>query len=78
VKKVRDAVDQFEGVKIAKTDEYVCSVAGQSAIKQAIADQGINWVVVASCSPHLRLETFRRAVSVTFTSQSVVLTPFVM
>ncbi len=63
VKKVRDAGEQFEGVKIAETDEYVCSIAGQNLIKTAIREQNINRVIVASCSPQLHLETFRRVLS---------------
>jgi len=63
VEKVRDAVAQFEDVKIAETDKYACSTAGQKMIKNWIKEQKINRVIVASCSPKLHLETFRRAVS---------------
>lgn len=63
VKRVRDAVAQFEDVKAAETIEYLCSTSGQDIIKSGIRDGGINRVVVAACSPQLHLETFRRAIS---------------
>jgi len=63
VEKVRNAVAQFEDVKIAETNKYACSTAGQKMIKNWIKEQEINRVIVASCSPKLHLETFRQAVS---------------
>lgn len=63
VGRVRDAAAQFEDVKTVETIEYLCSTSGQNMIKSGIRDGGINRVVVASCSPQLHLETFRRAVS---------------
>ncbi|UCH02896.1 MAG: hydrogenase iron-sulfur subunit [Candidatus Bathyarchaeota archaeon] len=63
INKVRDVVRGFEDVKIAETDEYVCSTAGQNMIINAIKNQNINRVVVASCTPQLHLETFRQTVS---------------
>ncbi|GAG64286.1 unnamed protein product, partial [marine sediment metagenome] len=63
VKAVKDAVEHFESVKIVETNEYICSIAGQDVMKTMIKEKGINRVVVASCSPLLHLETFRRAVS---------------
>ena len=63
VEKVKDAVAQFEDVKIAETNRYACSTAGQERIKSWIKEQGVNRVIVASCSPKLHLETFRQAVS---------------
>ncbi|MFX0197448.1 MAG: hydrogenase iron-sulfur subunit [Candidatus Hodarchaeota archaeon] len=63
VEKLKDVVAQFEGVKIAVTDEHVCSSVGQNKIKKGIQDKEIKRVIVAACSPHLHLETFKRAVS---------------
>jgi heterodisulfide reductase subunit A len=63
INKVQDEVKEFEGVKIVKTDEYICSTAGQNMIKNAIRNQRINRMVVASCTPQLHLETFRQTVS---------------
>ncbi len=61
VAKVRDEISKIDGVKVAETYEYVCSSPGQELIKQAIKEQGVNRVVVASCSPRMHLETFRKA-----------------
>jgi len=63
VEKVRETVANFENVKVAKTERYACSTAAQEMIKNLIREQRINRVIVASCSPKLHLETFRRAVS---------------
>jgi heterodisulfide reductase subunit A len=62
VEKVREAAAKFEGVKIAKTYEYVCSDPGQEMIIKGIKEHGLNRIVVASCSPRMHLDTFRRAV----------------
>jgi len=63
VEKVKEAVSHFKDVRSVETVEYLCSTSGQNTIKSGIRDSGINRVVVASCSPQLHLETFRRAVS---------------
>lgn len=62
VEKVREAAAKFEGVKIAETYEYVCSDPGQEMIIKGIKEHGLNRIVVASCSPRMHLDTFRRAV----------------
>jgi len=62
VEKVRDAASHFDGVKVAETYEYVCSNPGQNMIKQGIEESGLNRIIVASCSPRMHLETFRRTV----------------
>jgi len=62
VTEVRDEVAKIDGVRVATTYEYVCSSPGQDLIKEAIKNEGVNRVVVASCSPRMHLETFRRAV----------------
>ena len=62
VAKVREAAAQFKGVKIAETYEYVCSDPGQEMIRNGIKEHGLNRVVVASCSPRMHLDTFRRTV----------------
>ncbi|MFX1533005.1 MAG: hydrogenase iron-sulfur subunit [Promethearchaeota archaeon] len=60
VERVRETVSRFEGVTIARTYEYVCSDPGQELIKEDIKKEGLNRVVVASCSPRMHLETFRK------------------
>ena len=47
VEKVREAIAKLEGVKIAKTYEYVCSDPGQEMIKEGIKEHGLNRIVVA-------------------------------
>ncbi len=49
------------GVAHAQDYKYMCSDPGQALIKQAIADKGLDGVVVAACSPHMHEKTFRRA-----------------
>jgi heterodisulfide reductase subunit A len=60
VEKVKEAVSKLKGVKIAETYQYVCSDPGQDMIKKGIQEQGLNRIVVASCSPRMHLDTFRQ------------------
>jgi len=62
IEKVKNTVSHFKGVEITEAHEYMCSNLGQDMIKQDITQKRINRVVVASCSPRMHLETFRRAV----------------
>ncbi len=39
----------------------MCSDPGQALIREKIASEHLDGVVVASCSPHMHLKTFRRA-----------------
>ncbi|MFQ5758880.1 MAG: FAD-dependent oxidoreductase, partial [Candidatus Bathyarchaeia archaeon] len=48
--------------EVAETYEYVCSDPGQEMIAEGIREHGLNRIVVASCSPRMHLDTFRRAV----------------
>lgn len=49
------------GVVLAKDSLYTCSEPGQEQIKNDIREQGLNRVVVASCTPRLHEPTFRAA-----------------
>ncbi|MBN2386042.1 MAG: CoB--CoM heterodisulfide reductase iron-sulfur subunit A family protein [Anaerolineales bacterium] len=49
------------GVSIARDYTYMCSDPGQALIKQDIQENGLNRIVVASCSPLMHEPTFRRA-----------------
>ncbi len=60
VAKVRDETVTLKGVKVAQTYEYTCSDPGQAMIADGIKEQGLNRIVVASCSPRMHLDTFRR------------------
>lgn len=60
-----DAVARYaarlDGVAMARHYAYMCSEPGQALIKEDIRDEGLNRVVVASCSPLMHEVTFRRA-----------------
>lgn len=49
------------GVALARDYKYMCSDPGQALIQQDIQEHRLNRVVVASCSPLLHEETFRKA-----------------
>ncbi len=59
VEKVRRAVEEEEGVVVAKTTMFACSDAAQQEIIQDIKEKGLDAIVIASCSPRLHLFTFR-------------------
>ncbi|MEO0081592.1 MAG: FAD-dependent oxidoreductase [candidate division WOR-3 bacterium] len=43
----------------AATAKYTCSESGQKQIQQAVAEYGLNRVVVAACSPRMHEPTFK-------------------
>ena len=51
------------GVMIARQSRYTCSEPGQHMIQEDIRSQGINRVVVASCTPRMHEPTFQRALA---------------
>lgn len=59
VEAVRQAVENEEGVIVAKTAMFTCSDATQQEMVQDIQEQNLDGLVVASCSPKLHLFTFR-------------------
>lgn len=48
-------------VVVCREYSYMCSDPGQALISEEVKNQGVNRVVVASCSPHMHEGTFRRA-----------------
>ncbi len=50
-------------VAIARDYKFICSDPGQDIIRSDIKEQGLNRVVVASCSPRLHELTFRRVLA---------------
>ena len=62
VERVADAAGQIPGVATSCVHTFMCSDPGQQEIQKDIAEQGLNRVVVASCSPFLHELTFRGAV----------------
>jgi len=59
VEKVRKAVENDEGVFLAKTTMFACADSNQKEMVDDIIDNKLDGVVVASCSPKLHLLTFR-------------------
>jgi len=55
--------EQLPNVVVARQHRYTCSEAGQELIKEDIKEQGLNRVVVASCSPRMHESTFQNAVA---------------
>ena len=49
----------LDNVIISKDLIYVCSEQGQQQIKDDILENGLNRIVIASCSPRLHEPTFR-------------------
>jgi len=59
VEKVRQAIENDEGVAIAKTTMFACGDSNQKEMVQDIRNNQLDGVIVASCSPKLHLLTFR-------------------
>jgi len=58
---VAEYARHLDHVVLARDYTYMCSDPGQDLIKQDIKEQGLNRVVVASCTPLMHESTFRRA-----------------
>ena len=63
VQAVVDAVKDEPGVAVAKHMMFACSDAGQQEMERDIEEQGLDGMVVASCSPKLHMVTFRGVAS---------------
>jgi len=70
--RVAETVADGDGVVIAKDIVYACSEPGQQQIKQDILDNGLDRVVIASCSPRLHEATFKKMID------SVGLNPYML
>jgi len=55
--------ETLPGVVVSREYGYYCSEPGQNQIKADIREQGLNRIVVASCSPRLHEPTFRKCLS---------------
>ncbi len=62
-KRVAAYAAKLPNVKVARDNTYLCSDAGQKAIKEDIEKNKLDRIVVASCSPRMHEETFRKAIS---------------
>src|SRR5512136_2229622 len=61
VEAVANHAASLENVLVARHYAYMCSDPGQALIKDDIRTQGLDRIVVASCSPLMHETTFRRA-----------------
>jgi heterodisulfide reductase subunit A len=59
VDRVKAAVEEELGVTVSRTTMFTCSDASQTEMIKDIMEQGLDGLVVASCSPKLHLTTFR-------------------
>jgi len=61
VAQVAEAAASLPGVRCSVHYKYMCSDPGQAMVREKIEQERLTGVVVASCSPHMHLKTFRRA-----------------
>ena len=61
VKAVAEHASGLPGVELARDYSYMCSDPGQAMIRKDIEKEGLNRVIVASCSPRMHELTFRGA-----------------
>ena len=59
--KVAGEASKLPDVAVARTHTFMCSDPGQAMILEDIQKEGVNRIVVASCSPKLHEMTFRGA-----------------
>ncbi|MDH5704308.1 MAG: disulfide reductase, partial [Aigarchaeota archaeon] len=57
---VAQFASNLPNVVVSKDYDYVCSELGQQLIKNDVAENNLNRIVVASCSPKLHEPTFRK------------------
>ena len=57
---VAERCGQIPGVRCSVEYKYMCSDPGQTLIREKIVSEKLDRVVVASCSPHMHLKTFRK------------------
>ncbi|RJR35128.1 MAG: CoB--CoM heterodisulfide reductase iron-sulfur subunit A family protein [Desulfobacteraceae bacterium] len=62
VVKVAEYAKSLPGVVVAREYRFMCSDPGQELIRNDIAEQRLNRVVIAACSPRMHEGTFRKTV----------------
>ncbi|MBI4651026.1 CoB--CoM heterodisulfide reductase iron-sulfur subunit A family protein [Candidatus Desantisbacteria bacterium] len=60
IKEVVEKISHYPGVVFAGEYKYMCSESGQKLIKDAVKEHSLTRIVVASCTPKLHENTFRR------------------
>src|SRR4030042_6066073 len=63
VEQVTNFAKGLPSVAVAREYKFMCSDPGQELIKSDIKEQGLNRIVVASCSPRLHEQTFRQTLA---------------
>ncbi|HIC86229.1 MAG TPA: CoB--CoM heterodisulfide reductase iron-sulfur subunit A family protein, partial [Desulfobacterales bacterium] len=63
VEALRQKIEKWPGVAVARTNTFMCSDPGQELILEDLTKGLVNRVVVASCAPSLHETTFRAAVA---------------
>lgn len=63
VERAAQEIAGIPGVQVATTYKYMCSDPGQTKLRTLIESEHLDGVVVAACSPHMHLRTFRNAAS---------------
>ena len=61
VQSVAEQVAHLPAVRCSVACKYMCSDPGQKLIRDKIVEERLDAVVIASCSPHMHLKTFRKA-----------------
>jgi heterodisulfide reductase subunit A len=61
VDKVTEAASRLPGVAITRQNTFMCSDPGQQTIIEDVANERLNRIVVAACSPSLHELTFRQS-----------------
>jgi len=61
VDEVAKRVAELPGVRCSLNYKYMCADPGQTIVREKIVSEKLDGVVVASCSPHMHLKTFRKA-----------------
>lgn len=61
VARVAEQAANIPGVRCSVHYKYMCSDPGQAMVREKIESERLDGIVVASCSPHMHLKTFRRA-----------------
>ncbi|MEM3696237.1 MAG: NAD(P)-binding protein [Candidatus Bathyarchaeia archaeon] len=63
VEKVAEYAGKLHDVVVAKHYVYMCSETGQRMIKEDIKAHNLDRIVIATCSPRMHEETFRKTVA---------------
>ncbi len=63
VEAVREFASRLPNVKVVRNYAYMCSDPGQLLIRDDVEKEGLNRIVVASCSPRMHENTFRKTLA---------------